>query len=50
MRDFIVSKDIKTALNHHAYSNLLPHPVNGKASTPTGRENEYAKFCHDDTI
>ncbi len=49
MRDFIVSKNIKTALNHHAYSNLLPHPVNGRASTPTGRENEYAKFCHDMT-
>ena len=49
MRDFIMAKNIKTALNHHAYSNLLPHPVNGKASTPTGRENEFAKFCHDMT-
>lgn len=49
MRDFILAKNIKTALNHHAYSNLLPHPVNGRASTPTGRENEFAKFCHDMT-
>ena len=49
MRDFILSKNIKTALNHHAYSNLLPHPVNGKDAVQTGRENEYAKFCHDMT-
>jgi hypothetical protein len=49
MRDFILLKDIKTALNHHAFSNLLPHPVNGRATTPTGRENEFAKFCHDMT-
>jgi hypothetical protein len=49
IRDFILAKNIKTALNHHAYSNLLPHPVNGKANTPTGRENEFAKFCHDMT-
>lgn len=49
IRDFILSKDIKTALNHHAYSNLLPHPVNGKANVPSGREDEFAKFCHDMT-
>lgn len=48
IRDFVLSKNIKTALNHHAYSNLVPHPVNG-ASASTGRENEFAKFCHDMT-
>jgi hypothetical protein len=49
MRDFVLTKSFKTALNHHSYSNLLPHPINGKAGVVTGRENEFAKFCHDMT-
>ena len=47
IRDFILSKNIKTALNHHGYANIIPHPINGKATTPSGRENEFAKFSHD---
>jgi hypothetical protein len=47
MRDFVQSKNIKTALNHHAYSNVIPHPINGNATTTTGREDEFAKFGHD---
>ncbi len=49
MRDFVLTKNFKTALNHHAYSNLLPHPINGKSGVLTGRENEFAKFSHDMT-
>ncbi|MFV8367585.1 M14 family zinc carboxypeptidase, partial [Flavobacterium sp. XS1P27] len=47
IRDFVLSKNIKTALNHHAYANIIPHPINGKATTASGRENEFAKFSHD---
>ncbi|MBC5863513.1 M14 family zinc carboxypeptidase [Flavobacterium turcicum] len=49
MRDFVLTKNFKTALNHHAYSNLVPHPVNGKSGVPTGREREFAKLSHDMT-
>ncbi|MDI5887259.1 M14 family zinc carboxypeptidase [Flavobacterium yafengii] len=49
MRDFVLTKNFKTALNHHAYSNLLPHPINGKSGVLTGRENEFAKLSHDMT-
>jgi hypothetical protein len=49
VRDFVLSKNIKTALNHHAYANIVPHPINGKATTLSGRENEFAKFGHDMT-
>jgi hypothetical protein len=47
MRDFVQTKNFKTALNHHAYSNLIPHPINGNAIATTGREDEFAKFGHD---
>jgi hypothetical protein len=49
MRDFVLTKNFKTALNHHAYSNLVPHPVNGKSAVLTGREREFAKLSHDMT-
>ncbi|PHR73259.1 MAG: hypothetical protein COA67_03600 [Lutibacter sp.] len=48
IRDFAEDRDFKTALNHHASSNLLPHGYNGyPAAAPSGREDQYAKFCHD---
>lgn len=48
IRDFSETRDFKTALNHHASSNLLPHGYNGyPAAAPSGREDQYAKFCHD---
>jgi hypothetical protein len=47
MRDFVLSKNIKTALNHHAFSNLIPHPINGNDFAVTGREDEFAKFGND---
>jgi hypothetical protein len=47
MRDFVLSKNIKTALNHHAFSNLVPHPINGNDFAVTGREDEFAKFGND---
>ncbi|RDI58205.1 M14 family zinc carboxypeptidase [Flavobacterium glaciei] len=48
IRDFSLTRNFKTALNHHATSNLMPHSYNGyPAAPPSGRENEYAKFCQD---
>ncbi|MGZ9675241.1 M14 family zinc carboxypeptidase [Flavobacterium sp. GNP001] len=45
---FALSRNFKTALNHHAFQNLLPHAYNGyPAAPPSGRENEFAKFCQD---
>lgn len=45
---FTENHDVKTALNHHATSNLLPHGYNGEVNAPpSGREDDYAQFCQD---
>jgi hypothetical protein len=45
---FSLSRNFKTALNHHAFQNLMPHAYNGYPGAPaSGRENEFAKFCQD---
>ena len=50
VRDFSATRNFKTAMNHHATSNLIPHAYNGyPAAPPSGREAEYHKFCHDMT-
>lgn len=49
MRDFVLSKNIKIALNHHAFSNIMPHAVNGNILAVSGREAEMAKWNHDMT-
>ncbi|WP_170064040.1 M14 family metallopeptidase, partial [Jejuia pallidilutea] len=50
VRNFSASRNFKTAMNHHATSNLIPHAYNGyPAAAPSGREAEYHKFCHDMT-
>ncbi|WP_298343552.1 M14 family zinc carboxypeptidase, partial [uncultured Algibacter sp.] len=50
VRDFSATREFKTAMNHHASSNLIPHSYNGyPGSTGSGRESEYHKFCHDMT-
>ncbi|WP_452223453.1 M14 family zinc carboxypeptidase [Lacinutrix chionoecetis] len=50
VRDFSATKQFKTAMNHHATSNLIPHAYNGyPGAPPSGREAEFAKFCHDMT-
>lgn len=47
-RNFSATRQFKTALNHHATSNLIPHAYNGYPAAPaSGREAEYHKFCHD---
>ena len=48
VRNFSATREFKTALNHHATSNLIPHAYNGYPAAPaSGREAEYHKFCHD---
>ncbi len=48
VRNFSATRQFKTALNHHATSNLIPHAYNGYPAAPaSGREAEYHKFCHD---
>ena len=50
VRDFSATRDFKTAMNHHATSNLIPHAYNGYPNAPaSGREAEYHKFSHDMT-
>jgi|GEM_PF-216313 len=50
VRDFSATRNFKTAMNHHATSNLIPHAYNGYPNAPaSGREAEYQKFCHDMT-
>ncbi|MBC5863511.1 M14 family zinc carboxypeptidase [Flavobacterium turcicum] len=45
---FALSRNFKTAINHHAFQNNIPHAYNGYPAAPSsGRENEYAKFCQD---
>ena len=44
---FVENHNVKTALNHHATSNLLPHAYNGfPNAAPSGREDEYSTFCN----
>ena len=48
IEQFVANHDVKTALNHHATSNLLPHGYNGEVGAPpSGREDDYAQFCQD---
>ncbi len=48
VEEFVANHDVKTALNHHATSNLLPHAYNGEVGAPSsGREDDYAQFCQD---
>ncbi|KAA5821893.1 T9SS type A sorting domain-containing protein [Algibacter amylolyticus] len=50
VRNFSATREFKTAMNHHAQSNLIPHSYNGYPGAPSsGREAEYHKFCHDMT-
>ncbi len=50
VRDFSATRQFKTAMNHHATSNLIPHAYNGYPAAPaSGREAEYHKFCQDMT-
>ncbi len=50
VRNFSATREFKTAMNHHATSNLIPHAYNGyPGAPPSGREAEYHKFCHDMT-
>ncbi|MFV9551455.1 M14 family zinc carboxypeptidase [Algibacter sp. PT7-4] len=50
VRNFSATREFKTAMNHHATSNLIPHAYNGYPDSPgSGREAEYHKFCHDMT-
>ncbi len=50
IEDFISTRAIKTAVNHHAVASLIAHSYNGNGSAPpSGREDEYAKFCEEST-
>jgi len=50
IKNFTAGRNFKTAMNNHAYSNLIPHAYNGyPAAPPSGRESEYNKFCQDMT-
>lgn len=46
MRDFVNSKNIKTALNYHTYSNLLLYPW-GYISSPTPDNAIFVEFSND---
>lgn len=46
VRDFVLSRDFKVALDHHAFSNILYHSYSSIGS-PTGREDEFAQYGHD---
>ena len=49
VQEFITSHDIKVAVNHHGGLNsIVTSSYNGNVSaTDSGREDEYAKICHD---
>jgi hypothetical protein len=49
IKDFISNHDIKVAVNHHGGLNsIVTSSYNGNVSaTDSGREDEYAKICHD---
>lgn len=45
---FVENHNVQTAVNHHAFSNLIPHAYNGfPASTGSGREDEFAQYNQD---
>ncbi|MFC4633328.1 M14 family zinc carboxypeptidase [Dokdonia ponticola] len=46
VRDFVLSRDFKVALDHHAFSNILYHSYSGLGG-PTGREDEFSQYGHD---
>ncbi|WP_299677767.1 M14 family zinc carboxypeptidase [uncultured Dokdonia sp.] len=46
IRDFVLSRDFKVALDHHAFSNILYHSYSSIGSS-TGREDEFAQYGHD---
>ena len=49
VQEFITSHDIKVSVNHHGGLNsIVTSSYNGDAgATDSGREDEYAKICHD---
>ncbi|WP_019388872.1 M14 family zinc carboxypeptidase, partial [Algibacter luteus] len=49
VQDFITSHDIKVAVNHHGGLNsIVTSSYNGESTAAdSGREDEYAKICHD---
>ncbi|WP_345170446.1 M14 family zinc carboxypeptidase, partial [Algibacter aquimarinus] len=49
VQEFIAAHDIKVAVNHHGGLNsIVTSSYNGNVSaTDSGREDEYAKLCHD---
>ncbi|WP_019388073.1 immunoglobulin-like domain-containing protein, partial [Algibacter luteus] len=49
LQDFVLNHDIKVAVNHHGGLNsIVTSSYNGSVSaTDSGREDEYAKICHD---
>lgn len=49
MRDFVLSKDFKTAVWHHTYANAIPHPYGGIPTKVSGREDEMHKWHEDMT-
>ena len=49
MRDFILSKNFKTAVWMHSYANGIPHPYGGIPTKVSGREDEMAKWHEDMT-
>lgn len=46
VRDFVLSRDFKVALDHHAFGNILYHSYSS-LSASTGREDEFAQYGHD---
>ncbi|SEP76067.1 Por secretion system C-terminal sorting domain-containing protein [Hyunsoonleella jejuensis] len=49
LQDFVLNHDIKVAVNHHGGLNsIVTSSYNGSVSAAdSGREDEYAKICHD---
>lgn len=46
VRDFVLSRDFKVALDHHSFSNILYHSYSSLGA-PTGREDEFSQYGHD---
>lgn len=46
VRDFVLSRDFKVALDHHAFSNILYHSYSSLGAS-TGREDEFSQYGHD---
>ncbi len=49
MRDFVLSKNFKTAVWQHSYANAIPHPYGGIPTKVSGRENEMVRWHQDMT-